>query len=121
MTYSTRHRGGRLRRCRSGVRYSLLTRRYQIKRVIARQSACPRHGLSVVAHKIGTVSDPEKAQLTETEIRTRYITPALSTAGWPLTSLREEYYYYYSSSSSPAFAALAAAMILSACCWGTKS
>jgi type I restriction enzyme R subunit len=50
--------------------------------------------LSVVAHKIGTVSDPEKAQLTETEIRTRYITPALSTAGWPLTSLREEYYYF---------------------------
>jgi type I restriction enzyme R subunit len=53
-----------------------------------------RHGLSVVARRIGTVSDPEKTQLTETEIRTRYITPALSAAGWPLTSLREEYYYF---------------------------
>jgi type I restriction enzyme, R subunit len=40
------------------------------------------------------VSDPAKAELTETEIRTRYITPALSAAGWPLTSLREEYYYF---------------------------
>jgi type I restriction enzyme R subunit len=40
------------------------------------------------------MSDPEKAQLTEAEIRTRYITPALSAAGWPLTSLREEYYYF---------------------------
>jgi type I restriction enzyme R subunit len=40
------------------------------------------------------VSDPDKAQLTETEIRTRYITPALSAAGWPLTSFREEYYYF---------------------------
>ncbi|MEU9685376.1 EcoAI/FtnUII family type I restriction enzme subunit R [Amycolatopsis japonica] len=40
------------------------------------------------------MSDPDKAQLTETEIRTRYITPALSTAGWPLTSLREEFYYF---------------------------
>ncbi|MDX8048589.1 DEAD/DEAH box helicase family protein [Lentzea sp. BCCO 10_0798] len=40
------------------------------------------------------MSDPDKAQLTETEIRTRFITPALSTAGWPLTSLREEYYYF---------------------------
>jgi type I restriction enzyme R subunit len=46
------------------------------------------------APKINAVSDPEKAQLTETEIRTRYITPALSAAGWPLTSLREEYYYF---------------------------
>jgi type I restriction enzyme R subunit len=40
------------------------------------------------------MSDPDKAQLTEAEIRTRYITPALSAAGWPLTSLREEYYYF---------------------------
>ncbi|MFE0362311.1 EcoAI/FtnUII family type I restriction enzme subunit R [Streptomyces griseoaurantiacus] len=40
------------------------------------------------------MSDSDKSQLTETEIRTRYITPALSTAGWPLTSLREEYYYF---------------------------
>ncbi|WP_436757884.1 EcoAI/FtnUII family type I restriction enzme subunit R [Streptosporangium sp. V21-05] len=41
-----------------------------------------------------TVSDSDKGQLTETEIRTRYITPALIKAGWPLTSLREEYYYF---------------------------
>ena len=40
------------------------------------------------------MSDLDKAQLTEAEIRTRYITPALSSAGWPLTSLREEYYYF---------------------------
>jgi len=40
------------------------------------------------------VSDPKKVELTEAEIRTRYITPALSAAGWPLTSLREEYYYF---------------------------
>jgi type I restriction enzyme, R subunit len=40
------------------------------------------------------VSDPAKAQLTEAEIRTRYITPALSSAGWPLSSLREEFYYF---------------------------
>lgn len=40
------------------------------------------------------MSDPDKASLTETEIRTRYITPALSSAGWPLTSLREEFYYF---------------------------
>ncbi|MFF8745250.1 EcoAI/FtnUII family type I restriction enzme subunit R [Streptomyces californicus] len=40
------------------------------------------------------MSDSDKSQLTETEIRTRYITPALSAAGWPLTSLREEYYYF---------------------------
>jgi type I restriction enzyme R subunit len=39
------------------------------------------------------VSDADKAQLTEAEIRTRYITPALSAAGWPVTSLREEFYY----------------------------
>ncbi len=40
------------------------------------------------------MSDPKKVELTEAEIRTRYITPALSAAGWPLTSLREEYYYF---------------------------
>lgn len=51
-------------------------------------------GLSAGARKIDAVTDLEKAQLTETEIRTRYITPALSAAGWPLTSLREEYYYF---------------------------
>ena len=39
------------------------------------------------------MSDADKAQLTEAEIRTRYITPALSAAGWPVTSLREEFYY----------------------------
>lgn len=36
----------------------------------------------------------DKAQLTEAEIRTRFITPALSAAGWPLASLREEYFYF---------------------------
>jgi type I restriction enzyme R subunit len=40
------------------------------------------------------VSEPEKAQLTEAEIRTRYVTPALSAAGWPLSSLREEFFYF---------------------------
>lgn len=40
------------------------------------------------------MTDPEKAQLTETEIRTRYVTPALSSAGWPLSSLREEFFYF---------------------------
>lgn len=40
------------------------------------------------------MSDPDKAQLTEAEIRTRYITPALSAAGWPVTSFREEFYYF---------------------------
>jgi type I restriction enzyme R subunit len=43
---------------------------------------------------MSSVSDLDKAQLTEAEIRTRYITPALSSAGWPLTALREEYYYF---------------------------
>lgn len=37
---------------------------------------------------------PSKKELTETEIRTRYITPALQSAGWPEDSLREEYYYF---------------------------
>lgn len=36
----------------------------------------------------------EKKQLTETEIRTRYITPALQLAGWPEENLREEFYYF---------------------------
>ncbi|WP_327300221.1 EcoAI/FtnUII family type I restriction enzme subunit R [Streptomyces goshikiensis] len=40
------------------------------------------------------MTDLEKVQLTETEIRTRYITPALSSAGWPLDSFREEFYYF---------------------------
>jgi type I restriction enzyme R subunit len=31
---------------------------------------------------------------TETEVRTRLITPALSAAGWPVTSFREEFYYF---------------------------
>ena len=35
-----------------------------------------------------------KAQLTEAEIRTRFVTPALSAAGWPLESLREEFFYF---------------------------
>lgn len=37
---------------------------------------------------------PTKKDLTETEIRTRYITPALQNAGWPEDSLREEFYYF---------------------------
>ncbi|MFF0123789.1 EcoAI/FtnUII family type I restriction enzme subunit R [Micromonospora arida] len=40
------------------------------------------------------MSDPDKSQLTEAEIRTRYITPALTTAGWPTDSFREEFYYF---------------------------
>jgi type I restriction enzyme R subunit len=40
------------------------------------------------------VSESDKAQLTEAEIRTRYVTPALSAAGWPLSSMREEFYYF---------------------------
>jgi type I restriction enzyme R subunit len=35
-----------------------------------------------------------KKNLTETEIRTRYITPALQNAGWPEDVLREEFYYF---------------------------
>lgn len=34
-----------------------------------------------------------KKSLTETEIRTRYITPAIQRAGWPVNSIREEYSY----------------------------
>ena len=40
------------------------------------------------------MSEDEKRSLTETEIRTRYITPAISNAGWPLHHLREEYFYF---------------------------
>lgn len=40
------------------------------------------------------MSPPDKAQLTEAEIRTRFVTPALSAAGWPLDSMREEYFYF---------------------------
>jgi len=32
--------------------------------------------------------------LTETEIRTRYITPAIQASGWPEELLREEFYYF---------------------------
>lgn len=38
--------------------------------------------------------DEDKSKLTETEIRTRYITPAISLAGWPLTSMSEEFFYF---------------------------
>ncbi|MCP4215116.1 MAG: restriction endonuclease, partial [bacterium] len=34
-----------------------------------------------------------KNRLTEQEIRTRYITPAIQEAGWKLTQIREEYYF----------------------------
>lgn len=40
------------------------------------------------------MADPEKYKLTETEIRTRFITPAISNAGWPLESTREEFFYF---------------------------
>lgn len=36
----------------------------------------------------------EKSHLTETEIRTRFITPAIQAAGWPDELLREEFYYF---------------------------
>ena len=35
-----------------------------------------------------------KKELNETEIRTRYITPAIQKSGWPLEQMREEYTYY---------------------------
>lgn len=38
--------------------------------------------------------DNDKKSLTETEIRTRYITPAITAAGWELPQVREEYYYF---------------------------
>lgn len=36
----------------------------------------------------------DKKSLTETEIRTRYITPAIQGAGWSLDVMREEFYYF---------------------------
>jgi type I restriction enzyme R subunit len=36
----------------------------------------------------------DKKLLTETEIRTRYITPAIQSAGWPLDIMREEFFYF---------------------------
>lgn len=36
----------------------------------------------------------DKKSLTETEIRTRYITPAIHRAGWPLEVVREEFFYF---------------------------
>ena len=36
----------------------------------------------------------DKKLLTETEIRTRYITPAIQIAGWPLDVMREEFFYF---------------------------
>jgi type I restriction enzyme R subunit len=38
----------------------------------------------------------DKKSLTETEIRTRYITPAIVKAGWNLPQVREEYFYFTS-------------------------
>ncbi|QQS21842.1 DEAD/DEAH box helicase family protein [Candidatus Saccharibacteria bacterium] len=35
-----------------------------------------------------------KSTLTEAEIRTRYITPAILAAGWPLDAVREEFVYF---------------------------
>lgn len=35
-----------------------------------------------------------KKTLTETEIRTRYITPAIKNAGWDVNAMREEFYYF---------------------------
>ncbi len=35
-----------------------------------------------------------KKGLTETEIRSRYITPAISAAGWQIDTVREEFYYF---------------------------
>ncbi|MFD5830286.1 EcoAI/FtnUII family type I restriction enzme subunit R [Lentzea sp. NPDC060358] len=40
------------------------------------------------------MSNPDMSQWTEAEVRTRRITPALSAAGWPLDSFREEFYYF---------------------------
>lgn len=36
----------------------------------------------------------DKKSLTETEIRTRYITPAITNAGWNINTVREEFYYF---------------------------
>ncbi len=38
--------------------------------------------------------DVDKKTLNETEIRTRYITPAITNAGWSLPQVREEFYYF---------------------------
>ena len=40
------------------------------------------------------MGDAAKQRLTVTEIRTRYITPAISLAGWPLDQTREEVFYF---------------------------
>lgn len=36
----------------------------------------------------------DKKSLTETEIRTRYITPAITNAGWDINTVREEFFYF---------------------------
>lgn len=36
----------------------------------------------------------DKKSLSETEIRSRYISPAISKAGWDIDSVREEFYYF---------------------------
>ncbi len=40
------------------------------------------------------MSAPDKTKLTEAEIRTRFVTPAISNAGWPLDAVREEFFYF---------------------------
>jgi len=37
----------------------------------------------------------DKSSLTETEIRTRYITPAIQASGWDLSQIREEKHYWF--------------------------
>lgn len=36
----------------------------------------------------------DKKSLTETEIRTRYITPAIASANWDINTIREEFFYF---------------------------
>lgn len=36
----------------------------------------------------------DKKNLTETEIRTRFITPAITAAGWDIGTVREEFFYF---------------------------
>lgn len=36
----------------------------------------------------------DKKSLTETEIRTRFITPAITNAGWDINTVREEFFYF---------------------------
>lgn len=36
----------------------------------------------------------DKRSLTETEIRTQFITPAITNAGWDISSVREEFFYF---------------------------